>query len=79
MLLLSLLSLYWFSAVSRDIEILIPLVLLQLWTVTVEVIEIRYERSRYLLDFCNWFDFLRFVFTILYFVGDATNYFSPER
>lgn len=52
---------------------------LQLWTLTIEVIEIRYERSRYFLDFWNWFDFLRFAFTIIYFAVDATNSLSPER
>ena len=77
-LVLSMISLGVFSAVSRDIWLLVPLVVLQLWTATVEVIEFDFERRRYFLDFWNWFDSLRLIFTLLYFGIDATNSFSPH-
>ena len=76
--LISLILLFIHSARYRGAGVLVPLVVIQLWTLLVETVEIHYERLVYWLSFSNYIDLLRIGVTFVYFFLVAGGAFTDR-
>lgn len=66
LLLAGLLSLALYASLLRSLFTLVPLLGLQMWTLVVEVVELRRRRCGYCRDFWNLFDWLRALLTLFF-------------
>lgn len=66
LLIISLILLFLHSVFYRDWLVLIPLVIIQIWMLLVEVIEMMDKKCDYFGEFWNWFDLSRIILTFIY-------------
>ena len=79
-LVVGLLNIFLHSSFFRTPRSLAPLLLIQVWNCSIEVVEFRKKRSAYFYDLWNWFDVLRFFFSFLYFaVAVADSPSNPAK
>ena len=62
-----LLNIFLHASFFRTPGSLVPLMLIQVWNCTIEIVEVRTKKTAYLRDLWNWFDLLRFFFFFFYF------------
>ena len=67
-LLIGLLILFMHASFFRTPYLIIPVMPIQCWIFTIELIELRSKRGGYFSDLWNLFDLLRFLFTFIYFI-----------
>lgn len=60
--------LFAYTAFYRNIYLLIPVLVIRVWGFVIEVIEIKETKALYCHDFWNWFDLLRLITTLFYFI-----------
>ena len=77
LLMLGLLLLFLHAAFFRTPFILIPLLPIQCWNFTIEMIELNSKKTAYFKDLWNLFDMLRFIFTFVYFAVAMSD--SPSQ
>ena len=79
LLLVGLVFLFLHASFFRNAYILVPLLLIQLWSFMTEIIDFSRRKCGYFTDFWNWFDLSRMIFSLVHFVLVLANAEAPIR